>query len=130
MTAFSILLTIFGALFLWISVIWLHNAKQKLERSYFSKMVKWLVFGLIFVSIVATLNVMKEFVSFIPMQRFDDFANILLLFSAFCFTRVGLYLNEINKSSDFMELVKEELQERVENLFKEKEEEKMRIEDE
>lgn len=128
MTAFSALLTLFGALFLWISIFWLHTAKQKLERSYFSKMVKWLVYGLIFVSLIATINAVKDYQMIIEVQRLNDFANLLMLFSAFCFTRVGLYLNEINKSTDFMELVKEELQERVEHLFKEKEE-KMRIED-
>ena len=129
MPAFSILLTLFGALFLWISIFWLNNAKQKLERSYFSKMVKWLVFGLIFVALIATINAVKEYQMIIEVQRLNDFANLLMLFSAFCFTRVGLYLNEINKSTDFMELVKEELQERVEHLFREKDE-KLRIEDE
>lgn len=129
MSAFSALLTLFGALFLWISIFWLHNAKHKLERSYFSKMVKWLVYGLIFVALIATINAVKDYQMLIEVQKLSDFANILMLFSAFCFTRVGLYLNEINKSSDFMELVKEELQERIEHLFKEKDE-KLRIEDE
>ena len=130
MSAFSILLTLFGALFLWISIIWLHQAKRKLEISYFSKMVKWMVFGIMFVAIIATINAATELTDFLPEQRLNDLANLMMVFSAFCFARVGLYLNEINKSSDFMELVKEELQERVEHLFKEKEEEKMRIEDE
>jgi hypothetical protein len=129
MSAFSFLLTVFGALFLWISIIWIHKAKQKLEKSYFSKMVKWMVFGLMFIALIATINTVKDFLTIVPIQRWNDFTSLLMLFAAFCFTRTGLYLNEINKSTDFMELVKEELQERVEHLFKEKET-KMRIEDE
>ena len=130
MSAFSALLTVFGALFLWVSIFWLHQAKQKLERSYFSKMMKWMVFGLIFVAIIATINAVKDYQMIISIQKLNDFANLLMLFSAFCFTRTGMYLNEINKSTDFMELVKEELQERIEHLFKDKEQEKNRIEDE
>ncbi|MDO8538784.1 MAG: DUF5671 domain-containing protein [archaeon] len=129
MSAFSALLAVFAALFLWVSIYWLHSAKQKLEKSYFSKMVKWFVYGLMFVAIIATINALENFQSMIQKEVLDDFANLLMLFSAFCFTRVGLYLNEINQSSDFMELVKEELQERIEHLFKEKDE-KIRIEDE
>jgi len=114
-----LLLLVITMLVMVISSYWVMKAKKDFVERNLTKFVEWLYLAVFLIAVDLVLHFFLQITGFIKGEMLEFILYVFLIFSAFCFARASMHLEELYKEGDFMSLVKEKMQNQTEEFFEE-----------